>query len=237
MSTEKKIPSGGSEGEESPKRTEQRRDDAVPGAESSSSAIPEAGRGDPAAREDPDGTEKPADAGEDPRLSTEDYEELVRKAEERDLYRDELLRARADFSNYQKRVFRDRPQIEEQAVRRLVLELLPVLDNFDRALEQDDSENQDASAFRRGIEMVSEMFQKALAGHGIEEIEALGKPFDPLLHEAVAQEETTCYPPNTVSTVLQKGYTQNGSVVRASRVRVAMKPEEGKPDQGEASEE
>ncbi len=156
-------------------------------------------------------------------LSPEEFEKVTNKAKERDLYRDELLRARADFANYQKRVSRDRPQVEEQAVRRLVIELLPVLDNFERALAADGSPLED---FRRGIEMVSEMLQKALANHGIEEIDAMGKPFDPLLHEAVTHEETELFPPDTVSEVLQKGYTQNGSVVRAARVKVAKAPAE-----------
>src|SRR6185369_3870967 len=74
-------------------------------------------------------------AGADPvQISREEYEGLVQKANERDLYRSELLRSRADFDNYQKRVQKERPQIADQALRRFALDILPVLDNFDRAL-------------------------------------------------------------------------------------------------------
>jgi molecular chaperone GrpE len=156
-------------------------------------------------------------------LAQTEYQELSEKAKERDLYRNELLRTRADFDNYQKRMQRERPQLQEQAVRRLVLDLLPVLDNFERALGGPEAT---VDSIKRGIMIVRQMLQKALQNHGIEEIEALGKPFDPLLHHAVVHEESTSYPPDTVSEVLEKGYTHQGSVVRAAQVKVARTPEE-----------
>lgn len=175
------------------------------------------------ARPENGGPEKiqPAEDGSKPgipELSQEEYGDLVRKAEERDLYRNELLRAKADFANYQKRILRDRPQIEEQAVRRFVIDLLPVLDNHDRAIAQNEST---VDGLKEGIRIVKEMLRKALASHGIEEIEALGKPFDPSLHEAVIHEETDSFPPDSVSEVLEKGYTQRGSVIRPAKVKVA----------------
>jgi len=148
------------------------------------------------------------------------YEELVKKAEERDIYRDELLRERADFSNYQKRLLRDRPGLDAQAVRRFVVDLLPVLDNFDRAVAHEGS----GEPFRRGVEIVRGMVNDVLARHGFEEIDALGKAFDPSLHEAVAHEESSDFPPESVSEVVQKGYTQGGVVVRAAKVKVARAP-------------
>lgn len=148
------------------------------------------------------------------------YEEALRKAEERDLYRNELLRERADFSNYQKRIVRDRPQMEVMAVRRIVLDLLPVIDNFERALAHEGSSEE----YRKGIEMVKEMLVAALAKHGIEAIDPLGKVFDPNLHEAVAHEESKTFPPDTVSEVVLKGYLQNGTVIRAAKVKVARAP-------------
>jgi molecular chaperone GrpE len=150
----------------------------------------------------------------------EKYQELLKKAEERDLYRNELLRERADFSNYQKRVLRDRPGIEAQAVRRFVIDLLPVLDNFDRALAGDES----GEGIRKGIEIVRSMLVDVLRRHGFEEIDALGKPFDPFLHEAVSHEESSSFPPDTVCEVTAKGYTQGGVVVRAAKVKVARAP-------------
>jgi molecular chaperone GrpE len=155
----------------------------------------------------------------------EEYQDLIRKAEERDLFRSELVRERADFSNYQKRVLRDRPGIEAQAVRRFVIDLLPVLDNFDRALgHQDERQEDDGAAFRKGVEIIREMLLNVLTKHGFHEIDALGQPFDPFLHEAVSHEESSEFPPETVSEILEKGYTHNGLVVRAAKVKVAKAP-------------
>jgi molecular chaperone GrpE len=148
------------------------------------------------------------------------YEEALHKAEERDLFKSELLRERADFSNYQKRILRDRPQVEAMAVRRFVYDLLPVLDNFERALAHGGS----GGEFRKGIEIVKDMLLEAMAKHGIEPIDPLGKVFDPNLHEALAHEESMKYPPDSISEVVQKGYLQNGTVIRAAKVKVARAP-------------
>lgn len=164
----------------------------------------------------------PAEEGKKvPVLTPEEYGDLVRKAGERDAYREELLRARADFANYQKRVVRDRPQFEELAVRRFIIDLLPVLDNYHRALAH---EGATLAGLKKGIEIVREQLLKALATHGVEELDPLGQPFDPLLHEAVGHEETREFPPDTVCEVLDRGYTQNGTVVRPARVLVARAP-------------
>jgi len=158
-----------------------------------------------------------------PELTRESYEDLLKKMEEREVFKDALLREKADFSNYQKRIARDRPQIETQAVRRFVMDLLPVMDNFERALERSDAPD---GSLREGIRIVRGMLAEALSRHGIEEIEALGRPFDPSYHDAVVQEETGDHQPGTVSGILQKGYTQNGQVIRAVKVRVAKQPAE-----------
>jgi len=158
-----------------------------------------------------------------PELTRESYEDLLKKVEEREAFKDALLREKADFSNYQKRIARDRPQIETQAVRRFVMDLLPVMDNFERALERSDAPD---GSLREGIRIVRGMLAEALSRHGIEEIEALGRPFDPSYHDAVVQEETGDHQPGTVSGILQKGYTQNGQVIRAVKVRVAKQPAE-----------
>jgi molecular chaperone GrpE len=167
------------------------------------------------------GSSPPGEGNEVPVLTPEEYADLVKKAGERDAYREELLRAKADFANYQKRVIRDRPQFEELAVRRFIIDLLPVLDNYHRALAQ---EGATIASLKKGIEIVRELMLKALAAHGVAEIDPLGQPFDPLLHEAVGQEETKEFPPDTVCEVLDRGYTQNGTVVRPARVLVARAP-------------
>jgi len=154
-------------------------------------------------------------------ISREEYEGLLQKANERDLYRNELLRNRADFDNYQKRVQKEKPQIADQALRRFALDILPVLDNFDRALGGEDAT---VESIRSGILIVRGLLLKALREHGFEEIEALGRPFDPVLHEAVVHEETVAHPPGTVSDVLTKGYLHHGMVVRPAHVKVARAP-------------
>ncbi len=181
---------------------------------------PEPSATDAAVRDGAAGAAEDADAATR-NVSVEEYEDLVRKAGERDAFRDQLLHERADFSNYQKRVLRDRPGIESQAVRKFAIDLLPVLDNFDRALAHEDA---DPQALREGVAMIREMLLNVMTRHGFQEIDALGQPFDPFLHEAVAHEESTEFPPDTVSEVLQKGYTQNGLVVRAAKVKVAKAP-------------
>jgi molecular chaperone GrpE len=171
--------------------------------------------------EAPDPGEAPAGAAvEAP--SPEELQELTQKARDRDLYRNELLRARADFDNYQKRMQKERQQVADLAQRRLIADLLPVVDNFDRALEQKEA---DLHSIRAGIRMVRQLLMKVLEDQGLEEIEALERPFDPLVHEAVIHEETAAHPPNTVSEVLQKGYTLRGTVVRPAQVKVARAPE------------
>ncbi|HLU48794.1 MAG TPA: nucleotide exchange factor GrpE, partial [Planctomycetota bacterium] len=146
-------------------------------------------------------------------LGDEELVAIEQRAGERDLYRDELLRARADLENYQKRVRRERPQWEDHAVRRLVADLLPVIDNFERALSARD-ESQGGDAFAEGVRLIHQMLLKALSDHGVEEIPALGESFDPELHEAVAVEETQEGRDHQIVDVQLKGYVHKGVVVR-----------------------
>jgi molecular chaperone GrpE len=154
-------------------------------------------------------------------LSREEHADLRKKAEERELYRNELLRARADFENYQKRVRKDRPQWEEQAVRRFLRDLLPVIDNFERALQNAAAGAAAPASLEEGIRLTHQMMKQALSDHGVEEIPAQGEAFNPEVHEAVSEEEVTDRPTGEVLEVLQKGYRQRDAVLRPSRVKVA----------------
>jgi len=154
-------------------------------------------------------------------LPVAEHQSLVARAQERDLYRQELLRTKADFENYVKRMARERLQGQEMALRGFIKELLPVLDNFDRALGGTDAT---VDSIRRGILIVRQMLMKAMEENGIERIDALGKLFDPMVHEAIAHEETTKFPPDTVSEVMQPGYIHRGALVRAAQVKVARAP-------------
>lgn len=129
----------------------------------------------------------------------------------------------AEFQNSVKALERRQSQFIEQANRELILRLLPVLDDVERAriMVPAIKENQ---LFTEGLSMVLEGFRAALESAGVKRIECEGQAFDPLRHEAVAREETTQYAPNTVIEELQKGYLLRGSLLRPSLVRIAVKP-------------
>jgi molecular chaperone GrpE len=118
----------------------------------------------------------------------------------------------------------------------LVKDLLSVVDNLERAIDHArQSEGGDLQSFLQGVELVQREFLGVLGNHGVNEIEAAGKPFDPALHEAMAQVPVAEAAPNTVVDVLQKGYQLRDRLVRASRVVVAKAPEPGEGGKGEAA--
>jgi len=167
----------------------------------------------------------------EPEAGDEDIAALRKKAAERDDYLDRLQRAKAEYSNYQKRVLRDHEESRKFASQDLVTDLLPVLDDLDRALEAG-RQNPEADALIAGVEMVRTHMVQALARHGVEELTSVGEPFDPSFHEAMMQHQTTDHPPGTVMMEAQKGYTYNGRVVRPSKVVVAGAPDTAAPDHG-----
>jgi len=143
-----------------------------------------------------------------------DLEQLSR---ERDTFKELLLRTRAYFENYQKRVAKEREQERRFALWPLAQDLLPVLDNFQRAL---DSVQQD-SPLRQGVAMIYQQLQQVLRKHGIVPMDAEGQPFDPHLHQAVMQQPSRDHPPNTVLKVLEAGYFYHDRVLRPARVIVS----------------
>lgn len=126
------------------------------------------------------------------------------------------MRLMADFQNYKKRVEKEKSDIYSYANEKLAVELLAVLDNFERALEH---EGEDAS-FKEGMEMIFKQLYGVMEKAGLEEIAALGEEFDPNFHNAVMTEESGEYESGKVSGVMQKGYTLNGKVIRPSMVKV-----------------
>jgi len=145
--------------------------------------------------------------------------ELEKKAGERDAYRSELLRAMADLDNFQKRVRKDRAAWEEQAVTKWIRKLLPVMDDFDRALKAIE-EGSSVESVAGGVRLMYQALLRTLSDSGVEEIPAHGQPFDPQLHEAVA-EEISDRPTGEILEVLEKGYRKNDTVIRPSKVKVA----------------
>jgi molecular chaperone GrpE len=122
----------------------------------------------------------------------------------------------ADFQNYKKRVEKEKKDLYSYANENLVTELLAVLDNFERALEQEAGDQ----GFKEGMDMIFKQLSDVLAKSGLAEIPALGEDFDPNFHNAVMTEETEEYESGKVSCVMQKGYTLNGKVIRPSMVKV-----------------
>jgi len=154
----------------------------------------------------------------------EEAEEEVETAEEKEESADvKYLRLAADFQNYKKRTERERYERYTDGKKDFAEAVLPILDNFDRALAQDaaDAESERERAFVEGMEMILKQFIDALEKNGVYEIEALGEDFDPNMHHAVIMEPSEAYESQKVSEVLQKGYRIGDKVIRHSMVKVA----------------
>ncbi len=142
------------------------------------------------------------------------------RAQERDEFLDLLQRTRADFENYQKRNQKEREQERRYMYGSLALDLLPVLDNLERALSAAQQTGA-AGPLAQGVAMVQTQFLELLKRYGITPIEALGKPFDPHVHQAVMQKQNTGQEPNTVAQVLEQGFLNQDRVLRPAKVVVA----------------
>ncbi|MGM0453453.1 MAG: nucleotide exchange factor GrpE [Thermodesulfobacteriota bacterium] len=138
---------------------------------------------------------------------------------------DRLLRMTADFENYKKRSQRDREDQKKFANESLIKDLLPVIDNLERALvaakEQQSSDAGHGGNMVEGVEMTLNEIVKILKDYNVTAVEAQGKPFDPTYHEAVMQEESDQYPENTVINELQKGYMLHDRLIRPAMVVVS----------------
>jgi molecular chaperone GrpE len=135
-----------------------------------------------------------------------------------------LIRRQADFENYRKRVERDRHEEGRRGVERLITEVIPVLDAFDRALQgQDDPANEE---YRQGVTLIRRQLWDVLARHGVARIDAAGKLFDPHIHQAIERVESKECPDGSIVGVFQDGYMFHGRVLRPAIVRVAVHPNE-----------
>src|SRR5262245_12663053 len=163
-------------------------------------------------------TREPPDGPPEPEATQvfDDLEQLRAKAEERDKFLEMLQRTRADFDNYQKRMHRDLEQERRYQLAPLAKDLLPALDNLERALEASPGD----SALTRGVKMVQSQLLETLKRHGITRIEATGRPFDPHLHEAVMQQPSG-QPAGTVLQALEQGYQYHDRVLRPAKVIVS----------------
>ncbi len=140
-------------------------------------------------------------------------------SEKADLY-DRLLRRQAEFENFRRRAERERSEFLQFAGMELVGSLVPVLDDFERALKVETSDKE----YAKGVELIYQRFFDQLKKTGLEPIEAAGKPFDPNFHQAIERVHTDEVPDQTVLEEYQRGYNFKGKLLRPAMVKVAVKP-------------
>src|SRR5579875_544840 len=164
---------------------------------------------------------EPAGEGDERQLER-DLEELAAKAQKADEYLELAQRTRADFENYRRRAAREAAAAQERGVVKLVRELLPAVDNLDRALEAVKAAGDDRNGdLVSGIKLVHAELIAALARAGVERFDPAGERFDPARHEAVAQQQVEGAPAGTIVEVYQRGYRLGDAVIRPARVLVA----------------
>lgn len=144
--------------------------------------------------------------------------------------RERMLRLQADFENARKRWLKEQAEIQESANADLIRQLLEVLDDFGRALTSGAGVPEDAGSFRKGVEMISQRLEELVKSYGVSPMDAVGQPFDPARHEAVAHEVSDSVPESTVVAELRRGYVMNGRVLRPSVVKVSTRSKGGVAD-------
>jgi molecular chaperone GrpE len=178
------------------------------------------------------GDETAADRAEAGAQPVSDVDEAVVAAQkERDAYKEQFLRAVADFDNYRKRIERERRELSEYAAADVLRDLLPIIDNFERALQASASapgapvdRSTESEAFYRGIELIHKQMLDLLRKRGVTPIDALGADFDPNVHQAVIHEPSEEHREGEVMQELQHGYKLGDRLLRPAMVKVAKRP-------------
>jgi molecular chaperone GrpE len=178
----------------------------------------------------PDVQESPVESGStgtdvDPAERLQQLEkELQTLRAEHDALQSQYMRIAADFDNFRKRQSRDQDDLRQQLVCSTLSEILPVVDNFERARQQLNPESEEAQALHRSYQGLYKQLVEVLKQQGVARMEVVGQEFDPTLHEAVLREENTEHPEDVVIEELQRGYHLNGRVLRHAMVKVSMGP-------------
>lgn len=147
---------------------------------------------------------------------------------ERDDLKDKHLRNLAEIDNYRKRVQKEKDEYQKYILGDFLKELLVISDNLDRALKADDSGSNDNSIIS-GVEMIYRQFMEILAKNGVTEIDAINKPFDPNIHQALSKEESGLVSDPTIIEIYQKGFMYNNKLLRPTMAKVAIPPEPEAP--------
>lgn len=161
--------------------------------------------------ESADGAAEAAESAEDLQKKVETLAAALQEKDNR------LKRLQADFENFRRRTSKEREEIGNVVTQELLKSLLPIVDNFDRAMA---TEQQDGKAFQKGVEMIYTQLGETLKNAGLEPIETEGQKFDPNFHQAVMRVENPDLDDDTIGQELQKGYIVKGKVIRPSMVQV-----------------
>ncbi len=154
----------------------------------------------------------------------EAQEKAAKLTEEKRLLHEQLLRRQAEFENFRKRTERERSETVLRARADIINEMLPILDNFERALSSVNSPDDAVQeGILTGIRLIHRQFLDCLIGMGLNPIQAVGEPFDPHLHEAVTTEVTADQPENTILEELRRGYKLGDKLIRPSMVKVSVR--------------
>lgn len=194
----------------------------APGGEREEPTVPEEVAGEASGARSEAGEEAESDSA---RAEVTPEERAVQFAKENEELQDKYLRLMADFDNFRKRSAKEKSEIIRFGNEDLLKDILPIVDNIERLLTYSYQESSWKS-FQEGIELLLADIGKTLANYGVEPIDALGKAFDPNLHEAMQRAETEEAAPHTVVEVYQKGYLYRGRLLRPALVVVAVPPKE-----------
>lgn len=159
----------------------------------------------------------------------ESLDKIKEKAGLADNYYDQLLRLRAEFDNYRKRMNKEREESQETAREEVIYELLGIIDNFERAIKTAE-EMKDFKGVFEGIVLIHKQVNEFLNRYGVRPIEAEGKKFDPEYHEAVGHSESDGHAEDTVTEEVIKGYTFKDRVLRHAQVKVSKKKNDAKKE-------
>ena len=172
------------------------------------------------------------EAGSDQAPVVMDPKDLIQKLEqelntlkqEHEVLNSQYVRIAADFDNFRKRQSRDQDDMRQQLVCSTLTEILPVVDNFERARQQLNPEGEEAQALHRSYQGLYKQLVEVLKQQGVARMEVVGQEFDPNLHEAVLREESNEFAEDVVCEELQRGYHRDGRVLRHAMVKVSMGP-------------
>lgn len=166
-------------------------------------------------------------------LSKEEHQKLVEQAKELEAIRDKLLRSAADYDNARKRLAKEREEFIRFSQERLLRDLLPILDNFERALAHAEEVDRPVA---EGIRLIWKQLLDLLTVHGLKRLSSEGNPFDPHLHEAVDQVEEEG-PEGVIVKEIVPGYLLHDRTLRPAKVRIRVRPDEKEKKEDEKGEE